>query len=168
MSRMGKTEEEWNGLKLGLLKTVQPNSFSKLIPAGFNFKNNAQETFVCLGSLILSFTCNFFAYFKRARASNWKNSTKRTGLPWHSPLREALNKQICFTKATSARKQMFMKRRIFLRESAFRPHEASESAHGNLIFLVTILLSGVRPATTRTWVKWYAVSKMSRFVWTAA
>ena len=26
--------------------------------------NNAQETFVCLGSLILSFTCNFFAYFK--------------------------------------------------------------------------------------------------------
>ena len=64
MSWMGKTEEDFNGLKLGFLKTVQPNSFSKLIPAACNFKNNAQETFVCLGSLILSFTCNFFAYFK--------------------------------------------------------------------------------------------------------
>jgi len=61
---MGKTEEDWKGLKLGFLKTVQPNNFSKLIPAACNFKNNAQETFVCLGSLILSFTCNFFAYFK--------------------------------------------------------------------------------------------------------
>ena len=64
MPRMDKTEKDWNGLKLGFLKTVQPNSFSKLIPAACNFKNNAQETFVCLGSLILSFTCNFFAYFK--------------------------------------------------------------------------------------------------------
>ena len=63
MPRMGKTEKDWNGLKLGFLKTVQPNSFSKLIPAACNFKNNAQEAFVCLGSLILSFTCNFFAYF---------------------------------------------------------------------------------------------------------
>ena len=25
--RMGKTEEDWNGLKLGFSKTVQPNSF---------------------------------------------------------------------------------------------------------------------------------------------
>ena len=65
MPRMGKTEEDWNGLKLWFLKTVQPNSFSKLIPAACNFKNYAQETyFVCLGSLIFSFTCNFFAYFK--------------------------------------------------------------------------------------------------------
>ena len=64
MPRMGKTEEDWNGLKLGSLKTVQPNNFSKLIPAACNFKNNTRETFVCLGSLILSFTCNFFAYFK--------------------------------------------------------------------------------------------------------
>jgi len=46
MSRMGKTEEDWNGLKLGFLKTVQPNSFSKLIPAACNFKNNAQETYL--------------------------------------------------------------------------------------------------------------------------
>ena len=45
MSRMGKTEEDWNGLKLGFLKTVQPNSFSKLIPAACNFKSNAQETY---------------------------------------------------------------------------------------------------------------------------
>ena len=44
MPRMGKTEEDCNGLKLGFLKTVQPNSFSKLIPSGCNFKNNAQET----------------------------------------------------------------------------------------------------------------------------
>ena len=44
MPQMGKTEEDWNGLKLGFLKTVQPNSFSKLIPAACNFKNNAQET----------------------------------------------------------------------------------------------------------------------------
>ena len=59
---MGKTEEDGNGLKLGFLKTVQPNSFSKLIRAACNFKNNAH---ICLSrSLILSFTCNFFAYFK--------------------------------------------------------------------------------------------------------
>ena len=43
---MGKTEEDWNGLKFGFLKTVQPNSFSKLIPAACNFKNNAQETYL--------------------------------------------------------------------------------------------------------------------------
>ena len=41
---MDKPEEDGNGLKLGFLKTVQPNSFSKLIPAACNFKNNAQET----------------------------------------------------------------------------------------------------------------------------
>ena len=45
MPRMDKTEEDWNGLKLGFLKTVQPNSFSKLIPAACNFRNNAQETY---------------------------------------------------------------------------------------------------------------------------
>ena len=48
MPRVGKTEEDWNGLKLGSLKTVQPNSFSKLIPAACNFKNNAQETYFFL------------------------------------------------------------------------------------------------------------------------
>jgi len=49
-----KTEEDLNELKIGFLKTAHPNSFSKLIPAACNFKNNAQETylFICLGSLI--------------------------------------------------------------------------------------------------------------------
>ena len=50
MSRFGKTED-WNGLKLGFLKTVQPNSFSKLIPAARNFKNNAQETYLFVTDL---------------------------------------------------------------------------------------------------------------------
>ena len=40
---MGKTEEDWNALKWGFLKTVQPNSFSKFISAVCNFKNNAQS-----------------------------------------------------------------------------------------------------------------------------
>ena len=46
MPQIGKTEEDWNELKLGFLKTVQPNSFSKLISAACNFKNNAQETYL--------------------------------------------------------------------------------------------------------------------------
>ena len=45
MPRMSKTEEDLKGLKLGFLKTVQPNSFSKLIPVACNFKNNAQEAY---------------------------------------------------------------------------------------------------------------------------
>ena len=56
MPRMGKTEEDWNGLKLGLLKTVQSNSFSKLIATACNFKNNAQET-ICLSRIF-----NFVTY----------------------------------------------------------------------------------------------------------
>jgi len=51
MSRMGKTEDDFNGLKLGFLKTVQPNSFSKLIPAACNFKNNALETYLFVTDL---------------------------------------------------------------------------------------------------------------------
>ena len=51
MPRMGKTEEDWDGLKLGFLKTVQPNSFSKLIPSTCNFKNNAQETYLFVSDL---------------------------------------------------------------------------------------------------------------------
>ena len=57
MPRMGKTEEDWNGLKLGFLKTVQPNSFSKLIPAACNFKNNAQETYLFVSNL---WFCHFY------------------------------------------------------------------------------------------------------------
>ena len=48
---MGKTEEDWNGLKLGLVKTVQPNSFSKAIPAACNFKNNVRETYLFVSDL---------------------------------------------------------------------------------------------------------------------
>ena len=51
MSRMGKTEEDWNALKLGFLKTVQPNRFSKFISAVCNFKNNAQETYLFVSDL---------------------------------------------------------------------------------------------------------------------
>ena len=51
MPRMGKPEADWNGLKLGFLKTVQPYSFSKLIPAGCSFKNNAQETYLFVSDL---------------------------------------------------------------------------------------------------------------------
>ena len=50
---MGETEEDWNryGLKLGFLKIVLPNSFSTLIPAAWNFKNNAQETYLFVSDL---------------------------------------------------------------------------------------------------------------------
>ena len=57
MPQMGKTEEDWNGLKLGFWKTVP-----KFTSAVCNFKNNTQETFVCLESLLVSFTSNSFAY----------------------------------------------------------------------------------------------------------
>ena len=46
MSRMDKTEDDWNGLKLRFLKTVQPNSFSKFARAACSFKTNAQETYL--------------------------------------------------------------------------------------------------------------------------
>ena len=51
MPRMSKTEDDRNGLNLGFLKTVQPNSFSKMIPAACNFKNNAQETYLFVSNL---------------------------------------------------------------------------------------------------------------------
>ena len=53
MPRMGKTEEDWNRVKLGFLKTVQPKSFSKLIPAACNFKNNAQETYLFVSDFVI-------------------------------------------------------------------------------------------------------------------
>ena len=53
MARTGKTEEDLNGLKLEFLKTVQPNSFLKLIPAACNFKSNAQETYLFVANLRL-------------------------------------------------------------------------------------------------------------------
>ena len=51
MPWMGKTEEDWTRLKLGFLKTVQPNSFAKLVPAACNFKNNAQQTYLFVSDL---------------------------------------------------------------------------------------------------------------------
>ena len=48
---MGKTEEDWNGLKLNFFKTVPPNGFSKFIPAACNCKNNAQETHLFVSGL---------------------------------------------------------------------------------------------------------------------
>ena len=53
MPRMGKTEEDGNGLKLGFLKAVQPNRFSKLISAVCNFENNTQETYLFVSNLCL-------------------------------------------------------------------------------------------------------------------
>ena len=38
-------------MKLGFLKTVQPNSFSKLISAVCNFKNIDQETYLFVSNL---------------------------------------------------------------------------------------------------------------------
>ena len=65
MPRMGKTEEDWNGWKLGFLKTVQPNSFSELISVVCNFKNNAWETYLFVSNLwFCHLHVNFFAYFK--------------------------------------------------------------------------------------------------------
>ena len=51
---MGKTEEDRNGLKLAFLKTVQPNSFLKLISVVCNFKYNAQETYLSVLNLRFS------------------------------------------------------------------------------------------------------------------
>ena len=48
---MGKTEEDWNGLKLGFLKIVQPNSFSKFISAIYSFNDNAQGTYLFVSIL---------------------------------------------------------------------------------------------------------------------
>ena len=45
MPRMGKTDVK--------IETVQPNSFSKLISAVCNFKNNAQETYLFVSNLWL-------------------------------------------------------------------------------------------------------------------
>ena len=87
MPRMGKTEEDWNGLKSGFLKTVQPNSFSKLISAACNCKVMLRRHIFLFR--IFSFTCHFVAYFKFH--SDWRrvrltklNKINWT-LPWHSP-----------------------------------------------------------------------------------
>ena len=41
---------------------IQPNGFSKLIPAACDFKNSAQETYLFVTHLwFFHFTCDFFA-----------------------------------------------------------------------------------------------------------
>ena len=68
MPRMGKTEEDWNGFKLGFLKTVQPYSFLKLIRAAYNFKNNAQETYLFVPDLWFCHLCVISSF---TSSSNW-------------------------------------------------------------------------------------------------
>ena len=48
LPRMGQTED---GLKLGFLKTVQPNRFSKFFSAVCSFKNNAYGTYFFVSNL---------------------------------------------------------------------------------------------------------------------
>ena len=43
---MGKTEEDWNGLKLRFLKTVQRTVTVFQSWSLLNFKNNSQETYL--------------------------------------------------------------------------------------------------------------------------
>ena len=88
MPRMGKTEEDWNGLRLGFLKTVQPNNFSKLVPAACNFKNNVLETYLFVSDL---WFCHLHVISLLTLSSiaiegelNWQNLTRWTWLPWHS------------------------------------------------------------------------------------
>ena len=65
MPWMGKTEEDWNGLKLGFLKTVQPNSFSKLSLCCLQLQNMSPETYLFVSNLwFCHLHVNFFAYFK--------------------------------------------------------------------------------------------------------
>ena len=49
----GKNWRRLKRIEIGFLKTVQPNSFSKLISAVCNFKNNAQETYLFVSNLCL-------------------------------------------------------------------------------------------------------------------
>ena len=90
MSQMGKTEEDWNGLKLGFLKTVQPNSFSKLTPAACNFKNNAQETYLFVSGLWF-FHLHVISLLTLSSigidGDQLAKLNKMTGLPWHSPFK---------------------------------------------------------------------------------
>ena len=51
MPRMGKTEEDGNGLKFRVFENCSAQHFSKLIPAACNFKNNAQETYSFVSDL---------------------------------------------------------------------------------------------------------------------
>ena len=73
MPQMGPTEEDSTGLKLGFLKTVQPNSFSKLISTVYNFKNNAEETYLFVSNLCLCHLHVISLLTLSSIASNWQN-----------------------------------------------------------------------------------------------
>ena len=73
MPRMGPTEEDLIGLKLGFLKTVQPDSFSKLISTVCNFKNNAGETYLYVSNLCLCHLQVISLLTLSSIASNWQN-----------------------------------------------------------------------------------------------
>jgi len=66
MPRMGKTEEDWiKRIEIRVFENFSAEQFFKVYPCCLQLKKYCSgDVFVCLGSLILSFTCNFFAYFK--------------------------------------------------------------------------------------------------------
>ena len=82
MPCMGKTEEDWNGLKLGFLKTVQPNSFSELIPAACNFKNNAQETYLFVSDLWFCHLYVIYLHTLSSIAIEGEKSAKLNKMNW--------------------------------------------------------------------------------------
>ena len=99
MPQMGKTEQDWNGLKFGFLKTVQPNSFSNFAPASCKFKNNAQErySFVCLTALILCITQQISIQGGSAPTSKpvQIQFLHKNGTPFHIPCLELCTPFTC-------------------------------------------------------------------------
>ena len=108
MPRMGKTEADWNGLKLGFLKTVQPYSFSKLIPAAFTFKNNAQETYLFVSDLWFCYlhrgyympARGYEFYLRVLKVSLTSERSEIMQLKW-SPIAKCLSQQCYETRIWS-------------------------------------------------------------------
>ena len=108
MPRMGKTEADWNGLKLGFLKTVQPYSFSKLIPAACTFKNNAQETYLFVSDLWFCYlhrgyympARGYEFYLRVLKVSLTSERSEIMQLKW-SPIAKCLSQQCCETRIWS-------------------------------------------------------------------
>ena len=48
MPRMDKTEKDWNGLKLGFLKTIQPNSVFTVDPCCLQLQKIMLGRHICL------------------------------------------------------------------------------------------------------------------------
>ena len=108
MPRMGKTEADWNGLKLGFLKTVQPYSFSKLIPAACTFKNNAQETYLFVSDLWFCYlhrgyympARGYEFYLRVLKVSLTSERSEIMQLKW-SPIAKCLSQQCYETRIWS-------------------------------------------------------------------